>query len=118
MRIRDTQHKVHNLARTKGWWGLEGSAPSPDELTITAVAARLALIHSEVSEAVECLRNGEIRFDTEANGKPVGLSTELADIMIRTMDLATALGIDLEVEIARKHEYNKTRSHRHGGKAL
>lgn len=36
--------------------------------------------------------------------------------MIRVMDLAGCLQIDLEVAIASKMTYNKTREHRHGGK--
>jgi NTP pyrophosphatase (non-canonical NTP hydrolase) len=50
--------------------------------------------------------------------KPIGFASELADVVIRVMDLAEAMGIDLEREILLKHEYNLTREHRHGGKAL
>jgi len=96
------------------------------------VPTKLALIHSEVSEALECYRNGEMlemvdtgdakphRLDADGKcvsaGKPVGLPSELADIVIRVMDLAEALGIDLEGAIERKHAYNVTRPHKHGGK--
>ena len=43
---------------------------------------------------------------------------ELADCVIRIADMAELLGIDLEGCIRVKMEYNKTRPHRHGGKAI
>lgn len=42
--------------------------------------------------------------------------TILADAVIRILDMSYALDIDIEAAIRRKHEYNKTRAHRHGGK--
>ena len=41
---------------------------------------------------------------------------ELADIMIRVMDLAAFKGIDLEGHILLKMEYNKMREYKHGKK--
>lgn len=70
------------------------------------VPTYLALIGSEVSEALEAHRKGE-------NDK---LPSELADIVIRTMDLAESLGIRLSKEIVDKHEFNKNRPHKHGNK--
>ena len=85
-----------------------------------AVAAKLALIHSEVSEALECVRDGHYEaYESETRpGKPEGLPSELADIVIRVADLAGALGIDLESAIVTKMAYNATRQHRHGGRNL
>lgn len=48
--------------------------------------------------------------------KPEGFPSEMADIVIRVMDLCASLGIDLEFAIKRKAAYNATRPHRHGGK--
>jgi len=70
----------------------------------------LALIHSEVSEALEAHRN-----DVHDNTNSLG--AELADIIIRTLDAARGWGIDIEAEIKAKHEYNQGRSYRHGGKS-
>lgn len=58
----------------------------------------LALIASEVGEAVnEC--RGE---------KPTGeLGEELADIILRTLDMAVVMGIDIEAEIKQKMETNE-----------
>ena len=41
---------------------------------------------------------------------------ELADIMIRVMDLAAFKGIDLESHIKAKMRYNAMREHKHGKK--
>ncbi|OHE41493.1 MAG: hypothetical protein A2Y16_05485 [Tenericutes bacterium GWF2_57_13] len=50
--------------------------------------------------------------------KPEGIPSELADIVIRVMDICGYHGIDLEAAIAEKMEYNRTRPMRHGGKKL
>ena len=67
----------------------------------------MALIASEVSEALECHRAGHAEND---------LDHELADIVIRTMDLAESLGIDLAEAIVEKNEFNSTREFKHGNK--
>lgn len=78
---------------------------------------RIALIHSEASEALEAFRDG-LLSGLSAEGKPEGVASELADIVIRVMDLSEREGIDLEDAIISKMAYNKTRSFRHGGKRL
>lgn len=110
MDMNKLQTEIHGLANEKGWWE---HGDGPDQL-----AAKLALVHSEVSEALECLRNEEMTAHTKISGKPDGWPTELADIVIRVLDLAEVTGVDLGAEIQRKHEYNKSRPYRHGGKAL
>lgn len=74
------------------------------------MATRIALIHSEASEALEELRNTP--FDLG------NFSDELADILIRVGDLAWLAGVDLEGAVSKKMAYNKTRQHRHGGRTL
>lgn len=97
---------IHRVAVEHGWW---------DELR--EFPEIVALIHSEVSEALEDYRIGLTYPRYDASGKPVGLEFELADIIIRVMDYCEYVGIDLEAAMAIKHEYNESRSYRHGGKS-
>lgn len=67
------------------------------------VLEALALIASEVGEAVNECRGDK---PTEAFGE------ELADILLRTFDLAQWQGIDLEAAILRKMAINEQRGTR------
>jgi NTP pyrophosphatase (non-canonical NTP hydrolase) len=99
-------------SRAKGWW------PSLDRTDVLKrVPEQLALIHSEVSEALECYRVDDMEPRSK-DGKPEGFGSELADVVIRTLNLAAALGIDLEAEVKAKSEFNETRPFRHGGKVV
>lgn len=108
--ISDMQEYIYKTAEDHGWW--EGEPNIPE---------KLALIHSEVSEALEEYRKGiALDFvyfaDKDPNGKPEGFGVELADAIIRILDLCGYLQIDMAELIALKHNYNLTRSYRHGGK--
>jgi NTP pyrophosphatase (non-canonical NTP hydrolase) len=101
---------VHKLAVEKGWYDDKREVP---EL--------VALIHSEASEVLEAYRltkpGDDLTETTFAeNGKPEGIPSELADIVIRVCDMAAYLGINLGMAIASKHMFNATRPRRHGNK--
>jgi len=72
------------------------------------IPAVIALIHSEVSEALEAYR---------ADNQEEFLE-ELADVVIRVMDLTSGMGKDLGRAVLDKIEKNKTRGYRHGGKTV
>jgi NTP pyrophosphatase (non-canonical NTP hydrolase) len=72
------------------------------------VPAILALIHTEVSEALEAFRDND----------PVNFREELADVLIRVLDLAAGLEFDMDSVVASKLEENRHRGFRHGGKRL
>jgi NTP pyrophosphatase (non-canonical NTP hydrolase) len=114
MNLRELQQECYRIAAEKGWHDDDESPPSP-----VRMMTWMALIHSEVSEAVEDIRKERISTVLcRPDNKPAGLASELADVIIRTLDTATALGFDMEAEISRKLEYNKTRTYKHGGKVI
>jgi|GEM_PF-501065 len=125
--LRALQAQAHGNSREKGWWEaqtIEGEIDLPS--AIASIPEKLCLIHSETSEALEDYRNlpashegsllaiRVVRLDEK--GAPVGFAIEIADIVIRVLDLAGALGIDLQKAVEVKMAYNATRPHRHGGK--
>ena len=50
--------------------------------------------------------------------KPEGIPAELADVILRILDMCGQYGIDISSALAEKHEYNKTRPYKHGGKVI
>ena len=91
----ETVDRCHAIAVEKGFWEASQN-----------LAEKLAMIHAEVSEALEELRQPE--FDRFKFGE------ELADVMIRTMDLAGHLKIPMVLEVLSKMERNADRPRLHG----
>ena len=77
---------------------------------------KLMLIVSEVAEAQDELRKGHTADYTyyQENGKPEGVPSELADVVIRVLDFCYTEGIDLESIIEEKLAFNATRERLHG----
>lgn len=99
--IDDTVNLCHGLAREAGWWdGVDLNDPQ-------TIATKLCLIHSEVSEAMEGARK-DLMDDHLPHRKMV--EVELADAMIRIMDLAGAMGLDLGGATVEKLQYNTSRA--------
>jgi len=113
MNIKTLIQESHKTATEKGWWD------SPDR----NIPELLALIHSEVSEALESYRDtGTDQLDkvwyAQADDKPEGFVIELADVLIRIADLCGEFDLDIESALIEKMEFNKTRPYRHGNKVV
>jgi len=118
--------EIRNLNTDKGWRAnfTEGT-PAPR--SGPWFAAYCALAASEISEALDAYRIkqwSETRFPTLAEdeadtpGKPIGVGPELADALIRILDMADIWDVDIKYELARVLDYGWTRPYQHGGKTL
>ena len=101
MNIQEIAEEHVRIMKANGWANLTiDSWDNADK-----IPAQLALIHSEVSEALEAFRKDDMQE----------FRLELADVFLRTLGLAYTLGIDLEVETLSKMEVNRHRGFKHGG---
>ena len=101
--------KLYAASSAKGFHDRDG-----DEISDDRLAAMIADIHGEASELREASRKGVLYDRCD---KPIGLTfaaEETADIAIRAMDTAVALGISLGQAMRIKVAYNRTRPRMHG----
>jgi NTP pyrophosphatase (non-canonical NTP hydrolase) len=121
--INELAKEIHQNAIDKGFFEKERN-----------IGEMLCLIHSEVSEALEADRKGEYYapetavnllvevdddafFNMEYKHMIKGtFEEEMADIVIRVMDLCAFKNIDLETHIKAKMRYNSLREKYHGKK--
>lgn len=116
MNVTELVKEIHQAAKDKGFWDQERN-----------VGEMLMLVVSELGEAIEAHRkgrmfNGENLIVVGADAEVAWFGAhvkdtfedEIADAVIRLMDMAGGLGIDLEWHINAKLAYNKTRARLHG----
>jgi len=111
--IANLQDEIHQGNVKAGWWtdldsgvDLAAEARANTRLGKALVAEKLALVHSEVSEGLEGARKS--LPDDKLPHRPM-LEVELADAIIRILDLGGALGLDIAGAIKEKLEFNKVR---------
>lgn len=97
---KEFSERLHAGNRANGFWDKELN-----------VGEKIALCHSELSEALEGHRKG--LHDDHISGEAM-FDVELADAVIRIFDLAQGMNIDLPTIIAAKVLYNRTRGKLHG----
>lgn len=111
MTLSEIQKKVANVAKNHGFWDVDvKNNPA-------SVDRKLMLIVGEIAEAHEEWRAGRLDtyyHQTESGAKPEGFFPELADVVIRILDLCEQLGVDLEPVIMEKDAYNEKRPYKHG----
>lgn len=99
MKINELAHKCHKASAEAGWY----DGVTPDTVN---KAAKISLIHSEISEALEGERK-DLMDDKLPHRRAA--EVEMADAVIRIMDYCGWLGYDIGGAIEEKMAYNKTR---------
>ena len=103
MELRELQDKCHRVSAEAGWWD---DWDESNNISKYIIAAKLALIHSEISEAMEGYRKSSM--DDHLTHRK-NMEVELADAVIRILDLAGAMDYDIESAIHEKMAYNANR---------
>ncbi|MBI5825467.1 MAG: nucleotide pyrophosphohydrolase [Chloroflexi bacterium] len=94
--IKELTEEMHKLVKSKGWYEKDSKRPQ----TPRNLAVSLSI------EAAEILEH--FQFGDEIKDKDE-LGSELADVILYLLQLASISGIDLEAAVLKKIEVNKTR---------
>lgn len=120
MNIKQISEEIHAVNVNNGFW---------EDKETKNVGETLMLVVTELAEALEANRKGHyadkqglerneylgFKKNFEIHIKN-SFEDELADVIIRMLDLCEGFEIDIETHIRLKLEYNKTREYKHGKK--
>lgn len=124
MDMRETSLECHEIAEQHGFWEdsrkirevllLSGDTERVQAFEAMLFGQKIALMHSELSEALEAFRHGNPPDGHIPKHK--GAVVELADCMIRILDTCEEYGwgADLVHALRAKMDYNKSRPYKHG----
>lgn len=104
--ISDLQELIYQQNVLAGWWSSLETGKLKPQGDVTEILAKIALIHSEVSEALEGVRKDLMDDKLPHRRMP---EVEMADAVIRIMDLCGHEGWDLAGAMREKLMYNKSR---------
>lgn len=119
MNLNEWSKEAYRLASEKGFHDEDAHTSLREQ-----IAVYTANLHGEASEMWEAYRAGKLHSPCDKAERMVDaglppltcIEEELADILIRVLDTAGALGVDIQRAVETKHAYNKTRPRKHGGK--
>jgi hypothetical protein len=104
--ITQLQEQIYRNNVKAGWWTNLSTGESKPQKDVTEILAKLALVHSEVSEALEGVRKN--LMDDKLPHRPMA-EVECADAIIRLLDLGGHEGWDIAGAIKEKLAYNAIR---------
>jgi NTP pyrophosphatase (non-canonical NTP hydrolase) len=104
MNLTQWRDTVHASTTAAGWWDVDWNDAVS---SANFCAAKIALLHSEVSEMLEGVRKG--LPDDHLPHRSM-TEVEAADVFIRLIDLCGALNLDIEGAVAEKLAYNQKRA--------
>ena len=128
MTINETAQEIHREAIKRGFYDdieILTRSTSPEKVKSANhmfFAQQVALVMTELAEAIEADRNGfvcpelpEKMTGLEYGGLVKGTrESEICDAISRLFDIAARLGIDIERHLTLKAEYNNHREYKHG----
>ena len=96
MDIKELTQRMHELVESKGWYAADSKRPQ----TPRNLAVSLSI------EAAEILEHFQFTEDFKDKEE---LASELADVTLYLLQLASVTGIDLEQAVLKKLEVNRSR---------